>query len=1225
MKSCKYFRTLRVLPFLALALALTACSANSGPVTGAGASSDSGNRGTGDTTSAPAPSVKMKLSAAKIDPGQWALLTWASTDASACTASGAWSGAEPLDEDAGVSTGPMAAGIHSFGLTCVGPGGSASNVVTLVVGDPAAPAIDLQVTPAEVQPGDSVTIEWSTANATGCTGVGGSGTDGWAQSQPTDNLTGLHVGPLSANGQVTYELDCTGPGGTSSSSQIVTVSTSAPPAPPSVTFAASPLNLAAGQSTTLTWNADNSTGCTASGGSGSDSWTGSQATSSTGTLVGPISAAGTYTYSLTCNGTGGSLTKNATVFVGSGTTPPVPAIQISVSPTSITAGTSANLTWTATNTTACTASGSWGGSKSTSGSAVSTGTLTTQGVYSYTLTCSGPGGDATATALLTVTAPAATILNLTLVPNTIVAGQATTISWTTASATSCTASGGTGSDGWAGPQAASSSGTSIGPASIAGTYTYNLVCSGPGGTSAPTSASLVVTPAPAPAAVTSLTANPQTVSAGGNTTIAWQTSGATSCTASGGFSGDGWASANQATSNSGQSVGPLTTAGTYTYTLNCTGPGGSSGNVSTTVTVNSGGTIPTPPASVGTFNATPTSISAGQSTALAWTTTNATSCTASGGASGDGWSGSSIGTSSVATSVGPILLPGSYVYVLNCNGPGGPSGPNAATVTVNAVTPAATVTSFTATPNNIQAGQSIVLSWSSNDATACTGSGGSGSDGWSGSTQPTSSSGLTIGPLNTPTTLNYGLTCTGPGGASSSSNITVTVGQSTPPASITSFSAAPNSILSGGTTTLAWTTTNADTCAATGGTGSDTWNGQVNTSSSGQVVGPVVAIGSVTYTLTCTGSGGTSGPTSTSVTVGAATPPAAVGTFSAAPNSIQAGQSTTLSWTTTNATGCTASGGTGSDGWNGAEPASSNGTTVGPLVLAGTYTYTLSCTGAGGSSGPSSVTVTVTPAPPGAPVVTMSANNAATAQIQPNGSFTLKWSATNATTCTASGGTGTDGWSGNQQTSSTGIAIGPIAVPGVYTYNLSCSGPGGTGAGSVTVTVISSAAADCGIGTPSTALLTPAATVSSTTSGGLCLLGCGVANPGNVINSNLNDFAAMTLALGVATTDTLTVTGTTLFPAGRKAGFLVANPSGLLSLSLLSNVTVQTLKNNVVQETATAASLLGIQALGLFNNPHEGYARFTTTKSFDSLRLTLTPLAGLLTETDVYGACVSLQ
>lgn len=1215
---------LRTLPCVGLLMILAACSANSGPpLSGAGSSSSGTGRTTSTATSSSAPTVALQLSPVAIDPNQSATLTWQSDSADTCTASGAWSGEQLLDNATGVSTGPMAAGVYSFGLTCVGPGGSTSKVATLVVGSPAAPVIDLQVSPTTVQPGDSVTIEWDSTNATSCTGVGGTGTDGWAAARSTDSLTGITVGPLNTAGQYAYELDCTGPGGTSSATQVVTVSSSAPPAPPSVTFTGSPLTLTPGQSINLTWNAGNATSCTASGGSGSDSWSGAQATSSTGTSIGPLSAAGTYTYSLTCSGTGGSVTKNVTVIVGSTSAPAIPTVQISVNPTSITGGTSANLTWSTTNSTACTASGSWGGSKPTSGSAVSTGTLTTQGAHSYTLTCSGPGGDATATALLTVTAPAATLLNLSIVPNTLVAGQNTTISWTTASATACTATGGTGTDGWTGSQAASSSGTPIGPVTIAGTYTYNLVCTGPGGQSTPSSATLVVTPAPAPAAVTALTFNPQTINVGDQAAIAWNTSGATSCVASGGFSGDNWIAPSKATSGT-QTLGAATAAGTYTYTLNCTGAGGSSGNVSTTLTVNSVSTQPTPPASIGTFTATPTTISAGQSLSLAWNTTGATSCTPGGGTTGDGWSGSTISTSSAGTAVGPILLPGTYTYVLTCTGAGGSSGPTSVTVTVNAVTPAATITSFTATPNNIQTGNSIVLSWTTTNATSCTASGGSGSDGWSGSSQPASSTGVTIGPLSTATTLTYALQCTGPGGTGSTSNITVTVGQSTPPASITSFSASPNSVQTGGSTTLAWTTTNATTCVASGGTGTDGWNGAVSTSSSGQSVGPIVAIGSVTYTLTCSGSGGSSGPNSTSVTVGAATPPAAIGTFQASPTTIQAGQSTTLSWNTTNATGCTASGGAGSDGWSGAEPASSNGTTVGPIVLAGTYTYTLGCTGSGGTSGPSSVNVTVTPAPPGAPVVTMSANNATTAQIQPNGTFTLKWSVTNATTCTATGGTGSDGWSGSQATSSTGISIGPIATPGIYTYNLSCTGSGGTGAGSVTVTVISSSAADCGIGTPSTALLAPAATVSSAISSGICV-GCGTLNPGNVINSDLNDYAAMILTVGVTSTDTLKVTGTTTYPAGRKAGFVVANPNAVLSLSLLSNITVQTLKNNVVQESATTSSLLSLQAVGLLNNPNAGYAGFTTTKSFDSVQLVMNPLAGVLTQTNVYGACVSLQ
>jgi hypothetical protein len=77
-------------------------------------------------------------------------------------------------------------------------------------------------------------------------------------------------------------------------------------------------------------------------------------------------------------------------------------------------------------------------------------------------------------------------------------------------------------------------------------------------------------------------------------------------------------------------------------------------------------------------------------------------------------------------------------------------------------------------------------------------------------------------------------------------------------------------------------------------------------------------------------------------------------TLTASPTSVAAGGTTTLSWTTTNATSCTASGGT----FTGNESTGSGSTSV---VAAATTTYTLTCTGAGGTAS-QTATVTVTPA-----------------------------------------------------------------------------------------------------------------------------------------------------------------------------------------------------------------------------------------------------------------------
>ncbi len=81
------------------------------------------------------------------------------------------------------------------------------------------------------------------------------------------------------------------------------------------------------------------------------------------------------------------------------------------------------------------------------------------------------------------------------------------------------------------------------------------------------------------------------------------------------------------------------------------------------------------------------------------------------------------------------------------------------------------------------------------------------------------------------------------------------------------------------------------------------------------------------------------------------TPPAPIVTFSASPDPITSGNTSTLTWSSTYATSCTASG-----AWTGSEPTS--GTFMTP-TLTTTSTYMLACTGAGGTSAPQSVIVTV--------------------------------------------------------------------------------------------------------------------------------------------------------------------------------------------------------------------------------------------------------------------------
>lgn len=96
-----------------------------------------------------------------------------------------------------------------------------------------------------------------------------------------------------------------------------------------------------------------------------------------------------------CGG-GGASTSGPT------STPAAPTLILSVSPSSITAGQNAALTWSSQNANSCNASGAWSGSEPTTGTlAVSPAAA---GSYTYKLSCSGAGGSTSSSAALTVNA-----------------------------------------------------------------------------------------------------------------------------------------------------------------------------------------------------------------------------------------------------------------------------------------------------------------------------------------------------------------------------------------------------------------------------------------------------------------------------------------------------------------------------------------------------------------------------------------------------------------------------------------------------------------------------------------------------------------------------------------------------------------------------------------------------------------------------------------------------
>ena len=113
------------------ALYLSACGGGGGGSAMGGSSSGSGGSGYGGGTAAPKIAT-LAFSGTAPMVGEATTLSWSTTGATSCSASGSWSGSEPLSGSLMVT--PTAAGSFTYTLSCSGAGGSTSKSVTLTVG-----------------------------------------------------------------------------------------------------------------------------------------------------------------------------------------------------------------------------------------------------------------------------------------------------------------------------------------------------------------------------------------------------------------------------------------------------------------------------------------------------------------------------------------------------------------------------------------------------------------------------------------------------------------------------------------------------------------------------------------------------------------------------------------------------------------------------------------------------------------------------------------------------------------------------------------------------------------------------------------------------------------------------------------------------------------------------------------------------------------------------------
>ncbi len=418
---------------------------------------------------------------------------------------------------------------------------------------------------------------------------------------------------------------------------------------------------------------------------------------------------------------------------------PSPTLSFSASPTSVTSGQSATLSWSAMNTTSCTASGGWSGTKSISGSQSVSPTSNTI----YTLTCSGEGGGVVQSTSVVVTT------NTTVTTPTENTIQGLSLGdWVEVTANNLNVR--SQPDGKRlGAQRRGAQGQLIsGPIVIRNNTWWNVdYTSGVDGWSAGDylvqysehTPSPTPEPEPTPSPTLSFSAIPSSITSGQSATLSWSAMNTTSCTASGGWSGTKPVSGREL-------VSPTSNT---TYTLTCVRD---NENISQSTSV-----IVTAPLAPSTKFQISDNI---QTTANlnVRSTANGTLL----GTQLQGATGSVVG--------GPVVAGGFNWW--NINYTSGVDGWSAEDYLVKITISPLPSLLLSASPPSITSGQSATLSWSAMNTTSCTASGG-----WSGTKSISGSQ--SVSPTSNTT---YTLTCTNTlGSATQSATINVGAVTTTPP------------------------------------------------------------------------------------------------------------------------------------------------------------------------------------------------------------------------------------------------------------------------------------------------------------------------------------------------------------------------------------------------------------------------------------------------------------
>jgi len=838
-------------------------------------------------------------------------LSWQVDRAVSCEASGDWGDGDFQKPAEGSETLlPQSTGISTYILSCENSLGATSNEINVSV-ETNESSVELTVNDPDINEGESVTLNWIVANVSSCAAVGD-----WPTLVDIDETAGrgeIVVADLAANDYV-FEINCLAADGQTIRDS-VSVSVRAIPDPPLINvFNVTPAQVQQGETATISWQSSNTQSCTAS-----NAWTGDKSISGDE----PFSASpGVYNFVLQCDGPGGSVNAETTLTIAA-TPNPDPVITINFARPNIKAGDTTTLSWSVVNADYCEArqgNAQWSGEKAIASNQEIT--VNETGSLNFVLACR-TGADAdfvTKTVSLAIAQATAELqINQALAYVDDGAGGLLAeleLAWQTSSgAREClaTTNGSVDNDSWGGslPHA---NGNRIVRFFQSGTYDLALDCVAPDGSPVSDVERVTVTIPERPSVT--ITVTPDPVNEGGTATINWSSTSAEECTASNNWTGT--------KGTNGSEAFAAESAGTYNFTILCTGDGGStSAEAELTVLA----ITPQPIITIG-FN--PPMVKAGEATRLSWNVTDATYCEARNG--NDEWSGEKgiSGNQSIIPTT-----PGSFDFVLACrNGEGADFVQKTASLVVAQATVDLRIVSDTEFVDNGAGGiaAQLELAWQTSTGVAeCFAStnGSVTNNVWSGAKSSAGETSEVI-TIFASGTYKLGLDCTTPDGSPIGDDETIGVTIPDKPV-INVFRVTPNEIEEDDTATIEWESTNAETCAA-----SNDWSGNKESTSKEQL--SELAAGTYTFGLECSGPGG-SARAGTKLTVIAKQNPPPVITLSFSDAAIKAGETTTLRWNVSNATFCEAR--QGNDQWSGVKALSDSQEIS--AINPGTLDFMLAC------------------------------------------------------------------------------------------------------------------------------------------------------------------------------------------------------------------------------------------------------------------------------------------